>query len=111
MNGSPSGIVYAKRAPSRLMPGVGGDDGSLELHLERRAPDDAGDQRREFVVIRGGVAHDAAHSGHVVVFQSAAERIRQKLFAHHSDEDIGAARESPAQFLRSIDAVTIEQSS
>src|SRR6266576_5822330 len=48
-------------------------------HLELRAPDHTEHDRRESVVVPGGVARDRADSRHVGVFKPAAERVRHGL--------------------------------
>src|SRR5690349_15084237 len=54
----------------------------LGPHLKRRAARDAQDQRREPVILAGGIAHDRADCRHVAILQTAAQRVGQQLFGH-----------------------------
>ena len=76
-------------------------------HLERRALHDSFDNRRKTISIARGIAHDGAHRRHVVVFDSAAERVSQQLFGQRADEDIRAAQD---RLRRSAGPFTLEPS-
>src|SRR5437870_2950851 len=53
-------------------------------HLKRRAFDDRGYQRRESIVVRGGILDDAAHHRHIVGFESLSELVNHELFRNRS---------------------------
>src|SRR5690606_11073960 len=50
---------------------------TLHVHRERRALDDSHQQRRESIVILGGIAGNRADERHVLVLDSAAQGIGQ----------------------------------
>ena len=87
----------AKKGAPRQMLLRDDHDCSRSPHLEWRASDDAGDQRRPPVVARRGLAGDRSHRRSVVVLDAAAERVGQELLGHGLDELVAVAQQDVAE--------------
>ena len=61
-------------------------------HLERRALDDAVNDRREAVVVLRRLLHDAPDDRHIGRLEAAAQRVGQHPLGQHGDEGFGRLR-------------------
>src|SRR5215213_10186870 len=78
-------------------------------HLERRALDDAKDDRRPAVIVRRGLARDLAHHGEIVLLDTAAERVGEKPLGEGLDEQVLLGEEHFAQARGSVELRPIRQ--
>ena len=78
-------------------------------HLEGRALDDAHQNRGKPVVVLFRVAHDRADHGHIVVFDSAAQRESHHLFGNHADELRRVVQQMLPQFRWPVDFRSVPQ--
>src|SRR5262245_13459345 len=58
----------------------------FRVHLKRLARDDADDESREAALVADRIARDRTHQRHVLVLDTASERVHQQLFRDHFDE-------------------------
>src|SRR5437867_5769979 len=81
---------------------------NLHVHLERRAVDDAEDERGETIVASFRVSRDRSHERHVLILDAASERVRQQLLGHDLDELIGIFEQPLAQGGGAVDCRAVE---
>jgi hypothetical protein len=77
--------------------------------LERYAPDDLKDNRREAVLIPGRIAHNSANGWHVSARQSAANRVSHELFGQGPDEGLGLPQQGGAKLDDPIYLCTVHE--
>ena len=70
---------------------------------------DAQNQRREPVIVAGRVPDDAAHDGHVVVAEPAAERVHQQLARQRPHEHLGLPQDRLPQRDDTVDLGAIDK--
>src|SRR6186713_3179097 len=71
-------------------------------HPERHTARDAEDDRLKTIALGGSIRHDAAHNGHVVILEAAAERERHELLGQRLDEQRRVARQRRAQLFGAV---------
>ena len=68
-------------------------------HLERHARDDAHEEARKPVVVRGGIADDRPHRRHVARVEQTAEAITEEVLGEGRDEGVGVGQHGAARRL------------
>src|SRR5262245_3256999 len=58
----------------------------LHVHLKSLAPDDADDDRRQAIPRRCRIPHNRSDHRHILIFDAAAEGIREELLGDHPNE-------------------------
>src|SRR4051812_28942847 len=116
MNMAASSLLGPAQPPATRALTSGGPDrrvvtflSHLDPLLKGRAVDDALHNRRELVIVRRAATDDRAHRGHVVIRETAAERVGQQLLGHRADEDLRVAHQRLPQRHHAIDLRAVEE--
>src|SRR5262245_23914477 len=81
------------------------------LHLKRCAVHNSRDQRRESVAVLPGVLNDLARGGHIVILETAPERVGQHLFCNDASENVLLIHERLTQADGAVQWSAVEQRS
>src|SRR4029079_9819973 len=77
--------------------------GVRAAHAERRALHDPEDERRKVILVRAGVADDAAYRGHVVTVEAAAEGLRHQVVGDSDEHGLLVFQQRGPQSDRAAD--------